>query len=352
MTNPSIADNDPPRRSRARRREAMINAIATVLGCMALVVMIATVVRVVMVKLWESARVNPEYVQSVYASSRDDHWSGNIKEQPALLAEENAAAPTNHATEPPAASRPMPASLLSLGATPLREDTTAGAVQPTTIQDIESKRPKIEAAIRSFFAATDVDARLAFSRDPQRVRPLMTHYYSQHPQDRLEWQALGWVLPVDELGFRLGYAQAIFANAEPVSLIIEETEDGEFRVDWESSVRYGELDWSEFVQTRPAAPKLFRVIASRPQHTPTAETPQGSEVLEIKHPSEDDVIYAWFDRADPKFKPLLQQLQTGNWKDVPLTLRLCYPGPAGSGKSAQIADVEGKGWLILQGTRS
>jgi hypothetical protein len=77
MTNPSIADNDPPRRSRARRREAMINAIATVLGCMALVVMIATMVRVVMVKLWESSKVNPEYVQSVYDGEMDRRWSGS-----------------------------------------------------------------------------------------------------------------------------------------------------------------------------------------------------------------------------------------------------------------------------------
>jgi hypothetical protein len=94
------------------------------------------------------------------------------------------------------------------------------------------------------------------------------------------------------------------------------------------------------------------VIASKPRthHPPTRL--RDSEVLEIKHPDEDDVIYAYFDRKDPKFQPLLQQLQTGNWKDVPLTLRLCYPGPAGSGKSARIADVEGKGWLILQGTRS
>jgi hypothetical protein len=61
------------------------------------------------------------------------------------------------------------------------------------------------------------------------------------------------------------------ANAEPVSLIIEELGDGGFRVDWESSVRYGELDWDEFIQTQPAAPKLFRVIASKPQHT-SAET--------------------------------------------------------------------------------
>jgi hypothetical protein len=83
MIHPIIDDNDPPRRSRARRREAMINAIATVLGCMALVVMIATVVRVVTIKLWESAKVNPEYVQSVYDDEIDRRWSGSSLEQPA-----------------------------------------------------------------------------------------------------------------------------------------------------------------------------------------------------------------------------------------------------------------------------
>ncbi|WP_322283369.1 hypothetical protein [Prosthecobacter sp.] len=220
------------------------------------------------------------------------------------------------------------------------------------IQDIEGKRLKIESTVRGFFEAADLNQKLAFARDPQRVRPLMENYYRSHPQNPLEWKNLGWVLPVEEPGYRLGYAQAVFANAEPVSLIIEELEDGTFRVDWESSVRYGELDWEEFITTQPASPKLFRVIASKPQHSPPGETPQDSEVLEIKHPDEDDVLYAYFDRKDPKFQSLLQQLQTGNWKDVPLTLRLCYPGPAGSGKSVRIADVEGKGWLILQGTRS
>ncbi|HBJ84544.1 MAG TPA: hypothetical protein DDZ88_11870 [Verrucomicrobiales bacterium] len=358
MTNPSIADNDPPRRSRARRRESMINATATVLGCMALVVMIATVVRVVMVKLWESAKVNPEYVQSVYDSDMERHWSGSTNQQAALLAENEAQAPKSgtktdtdvvppHSTAPamntapPAASpEKRPASLLTLGAS------------SSSIQDIESKRQKIEAAIRGFFEADAVGTKLSFVRDPQRVRPLMENFYRSHPLERHEWKSLGWILPVEEPGYRLGYAQAVFGDAEPVSLIIEELADGSFRMDWESSVRYGEISWGEFIQTQPASPKLFRVIASKPRHTPATEAPHGSEILEIKHPEEDDVIYAYFDRQDPKFHPLLQQLQTGNWKDVPLTLRLCYPGPAGSGKSVRIADVEGKGWLILQGTRS
>jgi hypothetical protein len=345
MIHPSIDDNDPPRRSRARRREAMINAIATVLGCMALVVMIATVVRVVTIKLWESAKVNPEYVQSVYDDEIDRRWSGSSLEQPALLSESSEVQPqqTPAALHRAAVAPPSP---LQAGDKPSIDATFSA------IQDIEGKRLKIEAAIRSFFEADDVEQKLTFARDPQRVRPLMTRFYQSHPQTHLEWKNLGWILPVEEPGYRLGYAQAIFANAEPVSLIIEEVADGTFRVDWESSVRYSELDWEEFIKTQPASPKLFRVIASKPQHTPPADSPQDSEVLELKHPDEDDVIFAYFDRKDPKFQPLLQQLQTGNWKDVPLTLRLCYPGPAGNGKSARIADVEGKGWLILQGTRS
>jgi len=325
----------------------MINAVATILGCMALVVMIATVVRVVMIKLWESARVNPEYVQSMYDNDKEHRWSGNIKEQPSLLGDPSeirpsASGPTREVTaNTPVSSQSSALKLMA-----------PGSPSPTAIVDIESKRPLIEHTLRGFFEASSTDQQLAFARDPLRVRPLMEHYYSSHPHAPLEWKTLGWVLPVEEEGYRLGYAQAVFANAEPVSIIIEEMVDGTFRVDWESSVRYGEIDWEEFIKTQPSAPTLLRVIASKPQNIPPEAAPMGSELLEIKHPDDNDVVYAYFDRKDPKFQPLLQQLQTGNWKDVPLTLRLCFPGPAGSGKNARIADVEGKGWLILHGTRS
>lgn len=377
MTDPSLADNDPPRRSRTRRREAMINAVATVLGCMALVVMIATLVRVVMVKLWESARVNPEYVQSVYDNDVDRFWSRKTKEQPALLAEHNSQHKSNENSQSSKAKHtsdlPVSATVpqiemdaFSVGKTvvsdaednptahvPTQEKLKNTSALTLGIQNIESKRQKIENSVRGFFESSMIDGKLAFARDPQRVRPLMENYYRTHSPVSMQWKSLGWVLPVDEAGYHLGYAQAVFFNAEPVSLIIEELDDGSFRVDWESSVRYGEIPWNEFINSRPSSPTLFRVIASKPQHPPPpSETPQGSEVLELKHPDEDAVVYAYFDRKDPKFTPLLQQLQSGNWKDVPLTLRLCYPGPTGGGKSARIANVEGKGWLILQTTRS
>ncbi len=362
MSQPSLAENDSTRRSRTRRRETMLNAVATMLGCLALVVMIATVVRVVMVKLWESAKVNPEYVQSVYDSAHERQVKAETFSAPSrslqdIPASRDVESPPSQDDTPPAQKtvhQPPGDDFSATGQknSPLPLASAAAAAAPTSIQNIESKRQQIESTLRGFFEASTVESKLSYVRDAARVRPLMERYHSARVPTRQQWKGLDWVMPVEEPGFRLGYAQATFTDAEPVSLVIEEMQDGTFRVDWESSVRYGELDWSEFIQTQPTAPKLFRVIASRPRHAPSTEAPRGSEVLEIKHPDNDNVIYAHFDKMDPKFQSLLQQLQTGNWKDVPLTLRLCYTGPSQSGNSVRIADIEGKGWLILQGTRS
>lgn len=357
------------RRSRTRRRETMLNAVATILGCLSLVIMIATVLRVVMMKLGESAKVNPEYIKTVYDGMKKSAPSSKMLtvSQPAL---EDVPSSVQRQRTQPAAGESVPAawitpqveeaspskrdSTLNLGATGATSSLEEGIV--SGIRDIESKRSRIEATLKGFFEATTLERKLSYVRDPERVRPMMEHFQEQlegHSSSMSGWRGLGWLLSMDEPGFRLGYAQAIFAEVDPVTVIIEEEEDGSFRVDWESSVRYGELNWGEFIETKPTAPKLFRVIASRPRGSPLTGAPAGSEVLEIKHPDDQNIIYAYFDRQDPKFRSLIQQLQTGHWKDVPLTLRLCYAGPApNGGESVRIADVEGKGWLILQGTRS
>ena len=372
-SNPSAAES--PRRSRLRRKEAFINSLACVLGCMALVVMIATIFRVVTAKLWESTQINPAYVDAIYQDAEGRKWSGNTDESPALLAGESEVnqAPKNGspsalpkmkspgeppkvAYSPPRVSTEQPPPPVVPASTIENAKTASPSVPAANgIANVENKRLEIEAVIRGFFDAPNIDTKLAFSRDSMRVRPLMENYYRSHPMTRPRWKNLGWVMTVDEPGYRFAYAQAIFEDLEPISLVIEETEDGKYRVDWESSVSYGELDWREFLKVRPAEPTLLRVIASKSQMVPEAGAAEGQEYLEIKHANSEGSVYAYFDRNDPKFQPLIQQLQSGNWKDVPLTLRLCYPGPSSTGSlsmSVRIANIEGKGWLILQGTRS
>jgi len=54
------------------------------------------------------------------------------------------------------------------------------------------------------------------------------------------------------------------------------------------------------------------------------------EWLELRHPAESGTVLGYFDRNDPKFAALVQQLEMGQWKDVPVTLRLCFPAAPSS----------------------
>lgn len=214
------------------------------------------------------------------------------------------------------------------------------------IENIDDKRTAIAQTLEKFFSAPTLEARMEMVRDPRRVKPLMLSYYAREPMPRSKWRELGKAVRVDEPGFRFGYVQALFEDSPPASLIIEELADGRFLVDWECMVRYGEVSWADFLRMKPVEPKLLRVIASK---AADGAISGGSQWLELRHPGEAGSVLGYFDRTDPKFATLVQQLEQGHWKDVPVTLRLCFPinesQTATSG--VHIASVEGKGWLIL-----
>ena len=216
------------------------------------------------------------------------------------------------------------------------------------IQDIDSKKPAIAAIVREFFESKSITEALPLVRDSRRVRPLMEEYYSRNDFVKRQWKTMGWAMPVEEQGYRFAYVQALFEDSPPVHIVVEESDSG-FLVDWESSVHYSELSWSDFQAKKPKDPKLFRLLASKPEEAEKMGEDEKQTTLKLKHPQEDGVIYAQFTTNDPKFRPLLEQLDLCKWKDVPLILRLCYPGPSASGSSnAEIASVEGKGWLFLK----
>lgn len=335
--------------------------LTRLIGGGSVVVLVASVFYVVVQKMMEPQPVDEAYLESVYGDDAGRMtWSGKKEQAPDLMSSRGSTPPpvvrqdggTATATANGKPESAISASLARPGPNPEEPIVPRALPAVNGIANLEAKRELIEQAVKGFVEAMTVEDKLAFVRDPERVRSLMIDYYSRQPPSKMRWKALGWTLTVDEPGYRFGYVQAILEENSPVSLIIEEMGNGSFRVDWESSVRYGELSWQDFLRMKPLQPKLFRVIASKSEGTPWPSATSEEEVLEIKHPAEAGVVYASFDKRDPGLAPMVQQLQVGKWKEVPLTLRLCYPGPAADHRSVRIAGVVGKGWLILQHTRS
>ena len=328
---PDMSSQPSLGRARARRLETLWNRITLLIGCGAIVGIVAAVIVVISQQMVRTPVVDQEALARAVDDLAARRYASQARE-PSLM-------------DSTPKARPVDAASVSLAAAMTPASAAAAAV--AGIEGIEGKRDAISATLERFFGAATVDARIALVRDPERVRPLMLNYYSREPMPQPKWRGLGKAMRVDEPGYRFGYVQALFEDSTPATLIIEEMPDGRFLVDWECLVRYGEVSWADFLRIKPAEPKLLRVIASRADGTPAAGA--GPQWLELRHPGETGTVLGYFDKADPKFVTLVDQLEQGHWKDVPVTLRLCFPTADVQQQSAgvHIAGVEGKGWLIL-----
>lgn len=327
---PDMSSQPSLGRVRARRLETLWNRITLLIGCGAVVGIVAAVIVVISQQVVRTPVIDEEAL----ARSTDDVTTRRYAEQ----ASEPSLMDSTPRVQPVQGDKVTLSSAITQP--PQAVTVTAG------IDNIDDKRAAISATLERFFSSRTVDERATLIRDPDRVRPLMLSYYAREQLLPLRWRGLGKAVRVDEPGYRFGYVQALFEDSTPASLIIEESPDGRFLVDWECLVRYGEVSWGDFLRTKPAEPKLLRVIASRPEGGAASGMTQG---LELRHPSEGGILLGYFDKADPRYAPLIEQLEQGSWKDVPVTLRLGFSpaSPSIPGGGVHIASVEGKGWLIL-----
>lgn len=142
--------------------------------------------------------------------------------------------------------------------TALMDDATANEEATALINQIES-------TTEAFFAATDIDTLARLVRHPERVRPLMEDYYAERSIGGNLLKQSKTLQPLtldDRANFWLQSVQ--LADGVTRNLVIENSDTGESRIDWETLVCYQPLSWDAFATRRPAGISLdFRVYVER-----------------------------------------------------------------------------------------
>jgi hypothetical protein len=114
--------------------------------------------------------------------------------------------------------------------------------------------------IRQYLAATSVEEMAKWVRDPERTRALMEEHYAGKEIEKQEM--------LDEITERSfmthqGIMWLVKARkpAQGIStyLVVESSDDGSARVDWENDVVYQPSDWQLFITERKSTPHEFRV---------------------------------------------------------------------------------------------
>jgi hypothetical protein len=203
----------------------------------------------------------------------------------------------------------------------------------------EPMEPAALAALEAFFEAPDLPAKAALVRDAARVRPMIEDFHGARGH---AFPTLGRVSTGQPTTF--GEKPMVMFEVEPFSgprYYVAVVWDGlRFAVDWESLTAYGTMDWTEFLETKPAAPQTMRVFLREAAATakPPGLTEAATFFLVEHRDSPQPLMVAADDLAEK-----LQSLAAN--RRAPVTLEIVWKTAKSGGAAIPwIETIFAEGW--------
>jgi hypothetical protein len=222
-----------------------------------------------------------------------------------------------------------------------------------------------EKVIRDFLAADGIEAKLAFVRQPERIRPLMEGWYRG---DRTAGP-----LQAGEVGMRdkregpEGSGMYLVMLAMPVLVpdplnagsvkeestffAVEEIRHGggsTYLVDWEVSTGYQALPLETFKATMPKESYPFRVFMKEEEEGYYNHGFSEAEwqCVELYYPTKDFQLYGYISRKTPEGREMLPLIQGGRKAGVIVELR--YPEDSASRNQVIVSRLLHSSWFYAK----
>jgi hypothetical protein len=196
-----------------------------------------------------------------------------------------------------------------------------------------------------FLNASDFKQRALLVRDKLRVAPLMSAFYAKNADGPMTFES---ILEATEVSPNLSEHVVVFQGGGRRVATVEHTVEGPL-VDWESFVGAGEVGWSDFLQVKPTAPALFRVLLSPAGHYENQfGNPAELACYSLRNISEPGakVVYGYVSKASPMVKELDYWVQESSDATVQMVLKLKFPLDARVDFQVWIQQFVQKGWVI------
>ncbi|MCB1096450.1 MAG: hypothetical protein KDN22_12810 [Verrucomicrobiae bacterium] len=197
------------------------------------------------------------------------------------------------------------------------EDDVTTAVNELPADDTKHSLPATigltsEEIARRFLAAETIEERLLWTRDPERVTPLMRDYYAnRHRIGDTNGNLRENVLDLRSFStivVKNGFLYEGFHVKTPTGnrlLAVCETSDGR-RVDWECYVRYNPLSWRRFFnQAAGSGSSEFRVFFSQTDFHKQLSPDADHTFYWIESPELNTVVYGYVENNSPTAETLL-----------------------------------------------
>lgn len=214
---------------------------------------------------------------------------------------------------------------------------------------------QIEHAIQNYFKATSVSEKSRYVRHRERVQPLMERFYADKIIEPLQLQSRGVLQPLtlDREGEFWLYIVDV-SNQDRNHLIVEITESGDAKIDWESLVSYQPLPWDKFTSERPIGVSYdFRVYAE-PDYFHTDEFADSSvwDCYRLTAVDGDAPLFGYIKNSESSAQNFSSQFDTQNPQPIPVILRLTFPEGAKNLVAVKIEEIVSSGWMYLENSKN
>jgi hypothetical protein len=216
-------------------------------------------------------------------------------------------------------------------------------------------------AVRKFLAADGIEAKLAYVRQPGRIRPLMQQWYqngrSAGPQQAGETMDRGKRVGNSPQGdYYVILAMPVYVPdpltpggfvEEPTFFSVEEIRNGPtstYLVDWETSSGYQPMHLEAYKATMPTQPYAFRVYMKEDTYYNHGFTEQDWQCVALYYPGRDFHLYGYIKKVSPEGRKLLEVVEGGGKAGI--IAELAYPPDAVSREQVIVERLVHPSWFF------
>lgn len=254
------------------------------------------------------------------------------------------------------------------GITQLKKDYVPPAFQATVEEEKLDRRvltqsdvEGAEKAVRGFLSADGVEAKLAFVRQPSRVRPLMEKWYQSHSAAPI---TAGEVAMQQKTGGEIDSPGYFVMLAMPLLVpdplnpgqtldemtffsVQENRKDGvsSYLLDWETSTGFQEMPLEAFKSTMPKEAHTFRVSLKPGDYYNHGFAEKEWQCFNLTYPGRDFQIWAYLRRNSPDGRIMQLKLENG-WTGNMVIAELQYPEKAASRDQVTLTRIVQHSWYL------
>ncbi|MEP5351211.1 MAG: hypothetical protein ABJZ75_02550, partial [Luteolibacter sp.] len=209
----------------------------------------------------------------------------------------------------------------------------------------------IEKVAQDFLDSRTVEELLRYVRHPDRVKPLLEHYYAEAspvPQRISEFISLDPLTVGGRANF--WFVGCMLEDGSRTQMLVEVSSEKVAKVDWESQVCYQPMPWDEFAKRREGGyTGDFRVYAE-PDYFFSHEFADSENLacVRLTALNSSEVLYGYVQHGSSVWQQIAEQLEGHGGRPAPMILRLYVPENLESPRGVVIQELVAPRWVFLE----